>query len=203
MKEKEQNIILWDCFLKGDEKAYVKIYNLYAQEMYAYGMLFTTNSDLVKDCLHDIFVKIYRNRKKLSPIDNIRLYLFKAMKNCLFDAFDKKKELFYNDTVEPVFLPEYSIEEKIIYEEELFYQSKKIRRMLEILTPRQREVLYYRYVKDMTCNEIGEIMQMNYQSVLNLIQRSIKKIRANFAKSKIYLSILVLSILSYFCCYDI
>lgn len=55
----------------------------------------------------------------------------------------------------------------------------------------------------MTCNEIGEIMQMNYQSVLNLIQRSIKKIRANFAKSKIYLSIIVLSILSYFCCYDI
>lgn len=115
--------------------------------MYSYGMLFTANSELVKDCLHDVFVKIHRNRKKLSQVDNIRLYLLKAMKNYLFDVFDKKKELFHNDTIEPVFSPEYTIEDKIIRQEELHYQSRKIRQMLESLTPRQKEVLYYKYMK--------------------------------------------------------
>ena len=160
--KKEEDFALWNQFLEGDEKAYLYIYKLYAQDMYSYGMLFTTNSELVKDCLHDVFIKIHRNRKKLSQVDNIRLYLLKAMKNYLFDVFDKKKELFHNDTIEPVFSPEYTIEDKIIRQEELHYQSRKIRQMLESLTPRQKEVLYYRYMKNLTYDEIGEIMQMNY-----------------------------------------
>ena len=194
MKKKE-DFALWNQFLEGDEKAYLYIYKLYAQDMYSYGMLFTTNSELVKDCLHDVFIKIHRNRKKLSQVDNIRLYLLKAMKNYLFDVFDKKKELFHNDTIEPVFSPEYTIEDKIIRQEELHYQSRKIRQMLESLTPRQKEVLYYRYMKKLTYDEIGEIMQMNYQSILNLIQRSIKKLRETFAESKVYLSIIIQLIL--------
>ena len=191
----EEDFALWNQFLEGDEKAYLYIYKLYAQDMYSYGMLFTTNSELVKDCLHDVFIKIHRNRKKLSQVDNIRLYLLKAMKNYLFDVFDKKKELFHNDTIEPVFSPEYTIEDKIIRQEELHYQSRKIRQMLESLTPRQKEVLYYRYMKNLTYDEIGEIMQMNYQSILNLIQRSIKKLRETFAESKVYLSIIIQLIL--------
>lgn len=193
--KKEEDFALWNQFLEGDEKAYLYIYKLYAQDMYSYGMLFTTNSELVKDCLHDVFIKIHRNRKKLSQVDNIRLYLLKAMKNYLFDIFDKKKELFHNDTIEPVFSPEYTIEDKIIRQEELHYQSRKIRQMLESLTPRQKEVLYYRYMKNLTYDEIGEIMQMNYQSILNLIQRSIKKLRETFAESKVYLSIIIQLIL--------
>lgn len=195
MIKKEEDFALWNQFLEGDEKAYLYIYKLYAQDMYSYGMLFTTNSELVKDCLHDVFIKIHRNRKKLSQVDNIRLYLLKAMKNYLFDVFDKKKELFHNDTIEPVFSPEYTIEDKIIRQEELHYQSRKIRQMLESLTPRQKEVLYYRYMKNLTYDEIGEIMQMNYQSILNLIQRSIKKLRETFAESKVYLSIIIQLIL--------
>ena len=193
--KKEEDFALWNQFLEGDEKAYLYIYKLYAQDMYSYGMLFTTNSELVKDCLHDVFIKIHHNRKKLSQVDNIRLYLLKAMKNYLFDVFDKKKELFHNDTIEPVFSPEYTIEDKIIRQEELHYQSRKIRQMLESLTPRQKEVLYYRYMKNLTYDEIGEIMQMNYQSILNLIQRSIKKLRETFAESKVYLSIIIQLIL--------
>ena len=195
MMKKEEDFALWNQFLEGDEKAYLYIYKLYAQDMYSYGMLFTTNSELVKDCLHDVFIKIHRNRKKLSQVDNIRLYLLKAMKNYLFDVFDKKKELFHNDTIEPVFSPEYTIEDKIIRQEELHYQSRKIRQMLESLTPRQKEVLYYKYMKNLTYDEIGEIMQMNYQSILNLIQRSIKKLRETFAESKVYLSIIIQLIL--------
>ena len=193
--KQEEDFALWNQFLEGDEKAYLYIYKLYAQDMYSYGMLFTANSELVKDCLHDVFVKIHRNRKKLSQVDNIRLYLLKAMKNYLFDVFDKKKELFHNDTIEPVFSPEYTIEDKIIRQEELHYQSRKNRQMLESLTPRQKEVLYYKYMKNLTYDEIGEIMQMNYQSILNLIQRSIKKLRETFAESKVYLSIIIQLIL--------
>lgn len=189
--KKQEDIALWNRFLEGDEKAYLRIYKLYAQEMYSYGLFFTTNTDLVKDCLHDVFVKIYRNRKNLSSVDNIKLYLFMAMKNYLFDAFCKDKSMFHNDTVEPVFAPDFTVEDEMILREEQNYQSEKLQQMLDSLTPRQKEVLYYRYVENLSYDEIGEIMKMNYQSILNLIQRSIKKLRTTFTLSHIYLPSLI------------
>jgi DNA-directed RNA polymerase specialized sigma24 family protein len=53
---------------------------------------------------------------------------------------------------------------------------------LESLTPRQKEVIYYRYVEGLDMNDICRMMKMNYQSVQNLIQRSIKKVRTTFSE---------------------
>ena len=39
--KQEEDFALWNQFLEGDEKAYLYIYKLYAQDMYSYGMLFT------------------------------------------------------------------------------------------------------------------------------------------------------------------
>ena len=139
--KQEEDFALWNQFLEGDEKAYLYIYKLYAQDMYSYGMLFTANSELVKDCLHDVFVKIHRNRKKLSQVDNIRLYLLKAMKNYLFDVFDKKKELFHNDTIEPVFSPEYTIEDKIIRQEALSIKKNPSNVRITDSTPKGSSIL--------------------------------------------------------------
>ncbi len=183
---KREDIILWDNFRNGDKKAYSRIYELYAQEVFSYGMLFSTNHELVQDCLHDVFVKIYCNREKLSAVDNIKLYLFVAMKNQLFDIFCKDKALYHNETVEPVFTLELTVEDEFIYREEQQYLTERIQQMLESLTPRQKEVLYYRYIENLSYEEIEKIMQMNYQSILNLIQRSLKKLRTSFNKSSIY-----------------
>lgn len=78
---------------------------MYASQVYSYGMRFTDDTELVKDCMHDVFVKIYQNRETLAFVDNIKLYLFIAMKSSLFNVFRKDKDLFNNDTIEPVFLP--------------------------------------------------------------------------------------------------
>jgi len=193
--KKQENLILWNLFLEGDEKAYARIYELYAQEMYAYGFLFTSNEELIKDCLHDVFIKIYNNRKNLSPVDNIKLYLFMAMKNQLFDIFCKPKELYHNETMEPVFSIDFTVEEMMIHNEEEEFLSIKMQQMMDSLTPRQKEVLYYKYVENLSYDEIGEIMQMNYQSILNLVQRSLKKLRTSFSRSSIYLPMYLIFLL--------
>ena len=185
--KKSTDEIIWNRFLEGDEKAYALIYTMYASQVYSYGMRFTDDTELVKDCMHDVFVKIYQNRETLAFVDNIKLYLFIAMKSSLFNVFRKDKDLFNNDTIEPVFSPSYTIEQEMILIEEQKYCREKIEQMLDSLTPRQKEVIYYRYIENLSYQEIEEIMKMNYQSIHNLIQRSIKKLRTNFAHSFTYL----------------
>ena len=173
---------LWNNFLSGDDKAYASIYKEYVSLMFSYGMYFTSDRELVKDCIQDIFVKLYTNRSRLSQIENIKLYLYIALKNTLFNVFQKDKQLYQNDTVEPVFSVEYTIEDRIIEDEEQAEKKETMMHLLELLTERQREVIHYRYVEELNITEISEIMKMNYQSVQNLLQRSIKKIQQTLSK---------------------
>ncbi len=154
-------------------------------DLFSYGLHFTPNRELVKDCIQDVFVKIYCNRSKLSTTDNVKLYLFIALKNTLFNVFQKDNADYHIDTLEPVFTIEFSIEDKLIREEVEEEQSYQIDQMLETLTPRQKEVVYYRYIEGMEMREVCLLMNMNYQSVQNLIQRSFKKIRTVFPSKKI------------------
>lgn len=49
-----------------------------------------------------------------------------------------------------------------------------------MLTPRQREIIYYRFIEEMEYDEICQIMDINYQSAYNLLQRSLQKVRDTF-----------------------
>lgn len=177
-----EETLLWERFLEGDDKAYVYFYKKYMECLFSYGMQFTSDRELVKDCIQDVFVKIYKNRSNLKRTDNVKLYLFIALKNTLFNIFQKDKKSYQIDTIEPVFSAEYTIEEQMIADEQEQERQDKMTFILESLTPRQKEVIYYRYVEGMSISEICKLMEMNYQSVQNLIQRSIKKVRSTFPK---------------------
>lgn len=192
-----QDQVLWDQFLSGDDKAYSSIYKLYVQPLYTYGMQFTFDSGLVEDCIHDLFVKLYQNRKNLNTTDNIKLYLFTALKNQLFNIFKKSVSFSQIDTVEPVFAADYTIEDEIIENEEDQILVDKMIHMLEVLTPRQKEIIYYRYQERLSYDEICKLMGMNYQSIQNLLQRSFKKLRTTFAHIQLLFALnLIFSFLS-------
>jgi RNA polymerase sigma factor (sigma-70 family) len=96
-------------------------------------------------------------------------------------VLNPKKEIDYDliDDVEPVFQVELSAETQLIESEQLYEQKKRIALIMENLTPRQREALYYRFVEELPYEEICRLMQMNYQSVRNLLHRTVLKIRSS------------------------
>ena len=67
-----KELLLWRKNLAGDENAYTYIYRKYIEELFSCGMRFTPDKELVKDCVQDIFIKIYNNRSNLGATDNIR-----------------------------------------------------------------------------------------------------------------------------------
>ena len=191
-KKRNSDQIIWENFLCGDDKAYTYIYREYSQALYAYGMHFTSDKGLVEDCIQDVFIKIFQNRRHLQSTDNIKLYLFIALKNKLFNIFRKDIKYSQIDSLEPVFAAEYTIEDEIIENEREQFLNEKMIRMLEVLSPRQKEIIYYRFVEGLSYEEICQIMDMNYQSTQNLIQRSLKKLRTTFSQAEIQFVLLLL-----------
>ncbi|MDR1097957.1 MAG: RNA polymerase sigma factor [Tannerella sp.] len=169
---------LWIRFLTGDDEAFGLLYTAHVNRLYDYGLHFTSDSELVKDCVQDLFVKLYANRKRLPTVENVRIYLYHALKNMLFNMLKKKIDYYQIDAVEPVFHVDLSAETLLIESEEQYEQKQRIARMMENLTSRQQEILYYRFVEELPYEEIGQLMHMNYQSVRNLFHRTVLKIRS-------------------------
>lgn len=182
----EDDLSLWNKFTSGDDAVYNYIYSKYAKILFVQGLQFTGNKELVRDLIHDLFVKIYKNRATLKPVLNIRLYLFVALKNSIIT--ESKKNLFsfseLDDQAE--YLSENTtIEDKLINKETEDETTRLIETIFSLLTSRQKEVINYRLIQNLSMDEICTLMDMNYQSVQNLLQRSIKKIRDYFKKEEL------------------
>jgi RNA polymerase sigma factor (sigma-70 family) len=183
----------WSRFVSGDKEAYCWLYNTYVQILYAYGLRFTSDSEIIKDCIQDIFTQLYKDRNRLTAPDNVKVYLLVSLKNNLIRALDRASVY---DSIQPEttpFLLEPTVEDQLIDQEQADSQQKKIEEMLSILTPRQKEIIYYRFIQQLSMDEIGALMNIHYQSAQNLIQRSLKKLRETYGVIDIWL--LLLSVL--------
>lgn len=186
----EESKIKWNQFISGNKEAYSWIYKTYIQELYRYGLRFTPDSELIKDSIQEVFTYIYKNRKQLTTPDNVKVYLFVALKNNLLRALSKESIYDISDPESSPFSLEPTVEDMFIEREEYKEQQDKIEAVFKVLTPRQQEIIYYRYVKELSFEEICLLMDLNYQSAQNLIQRSLKKVRDNYGYVPSFLSLL-------------
>lgn len=167
---------LWMNFINGNDDCFEVLYKKYADVLFRYGIQFTSNGDIVKDAIHDVFVKLYNDRQHLKAEANIKFYLFTCLKNRLYNLL--KRDLFFDkiDLEEAEFLDP-GAEELVTNALSQKEMQRTVRFVLDLLTDRQREIIYYRYIEELSIEEIAALTEMNYQSVQNSIQRSLKKIR--------------------------
>jgi RNA polymerase sigma factor (sigma-70 family) len=167
-----------DKFVEGDDNAYSTIYELYAKDLYAFGLSLRAKSEVIEDAIHDVFVEIYTHRQNLAKVDNIKFYFLTAFRNRLFFLLKKDahtSELTESDTIE---LQEKDYQEIWIENENSTEKELLLKRLLSGLNQNQREAIYHRYVEGLSCEEIATLMNINYQSAKNLIHRAIKKLKA-------------------------
>ncbi|MEL7586870.1 MAG: RNA polymerase sigma factor [Prolixibacteraceae bacterium] len=169
---------LWAAFLKGDQQVLSLIYLLHVNALFDYGCRISSDHDLIKDCIQDTFFTILKNRRTLSPTNNVRLYLFKAFKRKLIRELQKKTRYLQinaenGDRFEINFLKSFDHAELEVTEE----QKQKLLEAVNILSARQREAIYLRFIRGMDYRDISVIMDLNYQSSRALIHRAIGKLR--------------------------
>jgi RNA polymerase sigma factor (sigma-70 family) len=63
--------------------------------------------------------------------------------------------------------------------EKVQIQNSMVSRLLGFLSPRQRTAIELYYIEERKYEDICDIMQMNYQSVRNLIHRGMMRLRAS------------------------
>lgn len=183
----ESSNIKWQLFLKGDDDAYAWLYSRYIQQLYQYGCRFTADTEMVKDCVQDVFVNVYRLKgKNSSPPADIKIYLMASLRNSIFNVFNKGSlhDTYISNTQYDFDL---SVEEKLIEAEDETSRKHTVAHLLNALPPRQREIIYYRFFEGLDYNAICELMGLNYQSAYNLLQRSLTRLREIYGVLPLFL----------------
>ena len=142
------------------------------------GCKLTTDKELLKDCIHDVFVKLYTKKAELGIIDNFKSYLLISLKNKLCDEL--RRRMFMSETaveeLNPVAAGD-DVENQYLEKEKSCFENIKVKHLLAQLSPRQREALTLYYIEEKKYEDICTIMDMNYQSVRNLMHRGITRLR--------------------------
>jgi RNA polymerase sigma factor (sigma-70 family) len=183
---------LWKMFLSGDQKALSKIVALHYRGLYNYGYRFSQDGDFVKDCLQDLFMELWERRDRLSESSSVKSYLLKALRHKMINESLRFKRFKMQDHLS--FLSEANesaVESLIIEADSHNERSTRLKTIISKLTGRQQEVVYLRFYHGLEYSEITQIMEMERQSVANLLHRSLKEIKAHWLSQKITLWLLL------------
>lgn len=166
------------------EKDIASIYTLYVDDLFTYGCYLGFAREIVKDAIHDIFIKITTDSNKLDNISNIKFYLFRSLKNRLLDIHKNQREHIDLENIDLLreipFNIQVNVEDLMIEEEEQMQIKTGIEQMLNSLTDRQREIIYLRYVQGYDYPQIAELLQISVHGCRKLVSKAILSLREKF-----------------------
>lgn len=173
--------LLWSQLKAGDEEAFSLLFEKYYGLLVNYGKTLNTESEIVKDCIQDVFVDIWNYRNNLNEARVVKAYLLSSVRKRIV-RLHERNHIFSNainiDSID--FLYEYSIEDRLIADETMAKSVKKINQLINSLPARQSEALYLRYHQGLTVDQVSEVLNINYQSTKNLLHRAILQLRKEF-----------------------
>ena len=176
LKERTRELVAEFC--AGNDQAYAELYDLYVNMLFNYGIKMTQDQELLKDCIHDVFVKVYTKRGDKNAINNLASYLIISLKNRLLDEF-RRQTFTATEAAESYDyrVATENVEHDYLLMEHEEMQNTQVAQLMSHLTRRQRQAITLYYLEQRKYEEICQIMQMNYHSVRNLMHRGMLKLR--------------------------
>ena len=168
----------WRAFIRGDEQAFAEIHKTLFAMLYNYALKMQFGDEaLSDDSVQELFIKLWTKRDKLPEVKSVKAYLMTSLRRHILNSIRNRHlaELKVRVSWQPDI--EFSHDEIVMKKEEDSTLHQKILALLNTLPKRQKEVIYLHYFAGIDHNQIAAVMGINYQSVSNLKQKAIEKMR--------------------------
>ena len=166
----------WEAFSQGDDQAFEKLYKACYPRLTSYGHSINHAESLIHDCIQDLFIVLWENRRR--TIRNIDQYLHVSFRN------EYLRKLRAARRVEPAveqslntLEPAPSFESVLIEEEQKSNRMGLLKEELNKLPQKRKEVIYLRYYRNLSIDEISEIMGLQQQIIRNYLSKGISTLR--------------------------
>ena len=154
---------------KGDEEAFVLIYEHYSTPVHRYVYRLLGNMEVADDITQETFLKAFQNIRTIARDSNISAWLYRIASNACFDILRRRKLI--------TWLPILEEDEKAgEFTSEDFtpqvIESVMVRRTLHEMAPALAVCLVLRSVEGFSCEEIAEILKIPKGTVFSRLARA-------------------------------
>jgi RNA polymerase sigma-70 factor (ECF subfamily) len=183
MEELNEDKILAEEFLSGNEDAFSELVKKYSDNLYNFIFSLTGDRMMAEDIVQETFVKAWKNMKRFDTSKNFKTWLFTIGKNTAMDFLKKKKATpfsFFEKDGNPnpfeEIVDENELADIILTKDET---GEELRMGLDKIKDKYRIILKLCYIEDMSLSEISEVLEIPYNTAKSQHARallSLKKI---------------------------
>ncbi len=180
MRLPDNDTEVWNKFLQGNKQAYAYMYQTYFFKLYNYGRKFSTDKELIKDCIQDLFTKLWKNKENLGYTTSIKNYLFASFRRIIIERTNRRRNTFYS---EDALEEQYNFEIIFPYETQLISDQtdderrEELSKAIHTLTSRQREAIFLKFYEDLTYEEVAHIMSISTKATYKIVAKAISVLR--------------------------
>lgn len=169
--------ILWESFKNGDADALFTIYELLYPDLLRNGLSIVPDEHQVKDTINQFFLYLWDKREQLNAPQHLKAYILVSFRRRL--VYDVKKNrktslLAIDDTY-----AEQSCEDHIIAGQTYLELQLRVRKAIDKLPPRHRELIMLKYYEGLTYEQIAERTSLSMRTIYNKLHEAIKMMKGD------------------------
>lgn len=185
----KKDLVVVERAKEGDEAAYAKLMDQYREPVYYMLLKMVKNTDDAEDLTIEAFGKAFNRIQQYSPNYAFSTWLFKIASNNCIDFIRKKRvhltsmdHAYSNQDGESVKI---DVDSGTMDPEETYIKQQKVkmmRKVVEQLKPRYRDLIKKRYFEELTYEEIADEMELPLGTVKAQLFRA-REFLANLMKN--------------------
>jgi RNA polymerase sigma factor (sigma-70 family) len=173
---------IWGIFKKGDKQAFAVLYQRYFKMLFQYGIKIAEDRDLVKDCIQDLFIDIWKNKENLTHPKSVKAYLLSAIQHKLMRQLTRVRSRQNEITRMAMPIIVDCREDQMIEDQTNLEQTYIVGKALGALTKRQQQAVYLKFYSNLSYTEVAEVMSISVDSIYNLISKAIDSLQYELNK---------------------
>jgi RNA polymerase sigma-70 factor (ECF subfamily) len=179
MMETENNSEYLSLVKRNDPVAWQQLIRMYYPVLLRFANKILTDSAAAEDTVMEVFTILWQQNRSFKEVNQLKEYLYVTTRNkCLNLIRSKRREKERNELFSNQYLSQEQIDAHLIYADVL----AEIRKEIDLLSPKLRQIFVLAYLQRLTNDEIASQLQLSNQTVRNqkaaalaFLRKAIKK----------------------------
>ncbi len=159
---------------KGNDKAFLKLFQQFEEDIYRMAFVYVKNKDDALDVVQEV---AYQSFKKIDTLKNpeyFKTWLMKITINYAINILRKNKKVVQ---LKPDFEVFIGTEDKDLL------LTISLKELIDVLQEDEKSVILLRFYHDRTLKEISEILDIPLGTAKSILYRALHKLRKNFKEA--------------------
>lgn len=173
MEKKDEDIL---CLIKGDAKAFERIFRSYSRAMFFIAMGLVNDRDIAEDAVQESFVYLWNHRKQIDPAYDIQYYLKQSVRHYIFNYFrhqNVEKKHAEDLNREQQFWGEYA-------PEDFSEQIERIKKVILSLPEGCRKIFVMSVIEGMSYADTASALDVSINTVKTQVKIAYRKLKTSF-----------------------